>query len=133
MDKVKLLDRAGTAGETRLLLAKVLDKLEQAQSRGVPAYTDFLTPAEQAAAQSLLRAAGVGEEEYVLLGGYEAAERKLFFFLPDWLSPEEAEAKERAVREMFERWEAMPEDPDPEPAEMVPAHAPANTGAPRRP
>lgn len=103
MDKAKLLDRAGAAGETRLLLAKILDKLEQAQSRGVPAYTDFLTPAEQAAAQSLLRAAGAGEEEYVLLGGYEAAERKLFFFLPDWLSPEEAEGQSplRYVRASF--------------------------------
>jgi hypothetical protein len=44
------------------------------------------------------------------------------------LTPEEAEAKERAVREMFERWDAMPEDPDPEPLDV----APANTDAPRR-
>ena len=34
MEKSKLLDRCGAEGEDRLLLAKVLDRAEQAVSRG---------------------------------------------------------------------------------------------------
>lgn len=44
MEKSKLLDRCGAEGEDRLLLAKVLDRAEQAVSRSVPAHTDFLSP-----------------------------------------------------------------------------------------
>ena len=41
MEKSKLLDRCGAEGEDRLLLAKVLDQAEQAESRNIPAHTDF--------------------------------------------------------------------------------------------
>ena len=44
MEKSKLLDRCGAEGEDRLLLAKVLDRAEQAAGRNVPAWTDFLSP-----------------------------------------------------------------------------------------
>ena len=46
MDKGALLDRLGAAGEDRMLLAKVLDRADQARSRNIPAHTDFrgLTP-----------------------------------------------------------------------------------------
>jgi hypothetical protein len=44
------------------------------------------------------------------------------------LSPEEQAQRESAWREVIARWEAMPEDPDPEPLDV----APANTDAPRR-
>ena len=44
--------------EDRLLLAKVLDRAEQAESRNVPAWTDFLSPQQQTLAQDLLRLAG---------------------------------------------------------------------------
>lgn len=93
MDKSKLLDRTGAAGDDRILLARVLDKLEQAQSRNIPAYTGFLSPQEQRMAEDLLRLAGADREAFVPLGGYEGAERKLLLFLPDWLTPAEAEGQ----------------------------------------
>ena len=41
MDKSRLLDKVGAIGDDRLLLAKVLDRAEQAQSRNIPAATDL--------------------------------------------------------------------------------------------
>ena len=90
MDKSKLLDRVGAVGDDRLLLAKVLDRAEQAQSRNIPAATDFLSPQQQALALDLLRLAGIPETGYMSLGGYEGAERNILLFLPDWLEAADA-------------------------------------------
>lgn len=90
MDKSRLLDRIGAAGDDRLLLAKVLDRAEQAESRNIPAATDFLSPQQQMLTLDLLRLAGIPENAYVRLGGYDGAERNLFLFLPDWLDPGDA-------------------------------------------
>ena len=90
MDKSKLLDRVGTLGDDRLLLAKVLDRAEQAQSRNVPAATDFFSPQQIVQAEDLLRLAGIPETGYVRLGGYDGAERNLLLFLPDWMEAEDA-------------------------------------------
>lgn len=68
MEKSKLLDRCGAEGEDRLLLAKVLDRAEQAESRNIPAWTDFLSPQQQAQAQDLLRMAGISETAWLLQG-----------------------------------------------------------------
>lgn len=87
MDKSKLLDRAAAAGEDRLVLARILDRAQQARSRNIPVATDFLSPQQQMEARDLLRLAGIGETEYVSLGGYDGAERQLLLFLPDWLDP----------------------------------------------
>ena len=67
----------------RLLLARVLDKYEQCQRKNIPAATPFLSPREQAMAQSLLAAAGV-RDGFLSDGGYQEAERKILVFLPDW-------------------------------------------------
>ena len=83
MDRRQLLDRAAQSGEERVLLAHILDKCEQSRQRNIPAATDFLSPAEQRAAQELLHAAAI-HEGYAFRGGYERAERKMLFFLPDW-------------------------------------------------
>ena len=48
MTKKELLDRCARDGAERILLARVLDKLELSQTRGVPAHTPFLSPGEQA-------------------------------------------------------------------------------------
>lgn len=69
--------------EDRLLLARIWDKYEQCQRKNIPAATVFLSPREQQLAQALLNAAGV-HTGYVSDGGYEAAERKILIFLPDW-------------------------------------------------
>lgn len=101
MNKGELLDRLGLSGEDRLAMAKVLDRAEQASGRNIPAATDFLSPQQQAQALDLLRLAGVPEAAYVLQGGYEGAERKIFLFLPDWLEPESAESPIRCLRAAF--------------------------------
>lgn len=90
MEKAKLLDRAASGGEERMLLAKVLDKLEQARERNIPACTDFLSPQEAASVRVLLRLAGAGQQEVLFFGGYEGAERQAALFLPDWLETVDA-------------------------------------------
>lgn len=94
MDRRQLLDRAAQSGEERVLLAHILDKCEQSRQRNIPAATDFLSPAEQRAAQDLLHAAAI-HEGYAFRGGYERAERKMLFFLPDW--QEEADVSDAMV------------------------------------
>lgn len=101
MEKRKLLDRAAAAGEDRLLLAKVLDKAEQARHRNIPAHTDFLTPQQRLLAEGLLRQAGVPARGYAALGGYAGAERNILLFLPDWLEAEDAESPLRCLRASF--------------------------------
>ena len=56
MNKKELLDRCARDGSERILLARVLDKLELSQSRGVPAHTPFLSLGEQASVTDLLNA-----------------------------------------------------------------------------
>ena len=109
MDKSKLLDRLGAAGEDRLLLAKVLDRAGQAQSRNIPAATDFLSPQQQALALDLLRLAGIPETGYTCLGGYEGAERNILLFLPDWLEAADAGSQSpiRCLRASFREEEKL--------------------------
>lgn len=109
MDKSKLLDRLGAAGEDRLLLAKVLDRAGQAQSRNIPAATDFLSPQQQALALDLLRLAYIPETGYTRLGGYEGAERNILLFLPDWLEAADAGSQSpiRCLRASFREEEKL--------------------------
>lgn len=84
MNKTELLNRCANGdGETRLILARVLDKLELAQRRGIPAHTQFLSPAQRAAVEGLIRASG--HPRHLFDGGYADAERTVCVFLPDWL------------------------------------------------
>lgn len=103
MDKAAFLDRVGALGEDRLLLAKVLDRAGQAESRNIPAATDFLSPQQRLLALELLRQAGIPEDRYAALGGYEGAERQVILFLPDWLEASEAESQSpiRCLRAVF--------------------------------
>lgn len=87
MNKTELIARTAQEPEDRLLLARVLDKYEQARRRNIPSATPFLSPREQQLAQGLLRAAGV-RDGFAFDGGYEGAERKILVFLPDWADPE---------------------------------------------
>ena len=98
MDKSQLLARVGAAGEDRMLLARVLDKWEQADRRGAPACTDFLSPRERLAAERLLRLAGVPTGRWAASGGYDGAERQIIAFLPEWQEPEDAVFPLRCIR-----------------------------------
>ena len=93
MDKAELLERMHVDGEQRLLLARILDKLEQSERRGIPTSTDFLSPQERQSAETAVRLAGVGPEQALSYGGYESAERKILLFPPDWMAPEDAVAQ----------------------------------------
>ena len=108
MEKSKLLDRCGALGEDRLLLAKVLDRAEQAERRSIPAATDFLSPAQRVQAEDLLRLAGISETAFVSLGGYPEAERRILLFVPDWLDREDAGSQSplRCLRAVFRSEEA---------------------------
>lgn len=97
MDKRTLLDKCASGGEERILLARVLDKLEQAERRNIPACTGFLSESEQAAAQALINAAGAAER-CLFTGGFPGAERKLLCFLPDWLEAEAFLAGQAPIR-----------------------------------
>ena len=109
MDKGRLIDRVGAAGEDRVLLAKILDRAEQAQGRNIPVATDFLSPQQRMQAQELLRLAGIPETAFAVLGGYAGAERNLLLFLPDWLDAEDAESQSpiRCLRGAFREEEAL--------------------------
>ena len=87
MNKTQLLDKCARDGEERILLARVLDKLELAQNRGVPAHTVFLSPAEQACVADMLNCAG--HPRHFFFGGFEGAERQICAFLPDWQEQED--------------------------------------------
>lgn len=109
MDKSRLLDQVGALGDDRVLLAKVLDRAQQASTRNIPAATDFLSPAQQAQAEDLLHGAGIAETAYVRHGGYDGAERALLLFLPDWMEAEEAEVYSpiRCLRATFREAETL--------------------------
>lgn len=88
MNKTELLNRcAGSDEETRLILARALDKLDTAQRRGIPAHTQFLSPAQRVAVEHLINASG--HPRHLFAGGYEGAERTVCVFLPDWLEEED--------------------------------------------
>lgn len=100
MDRRALLDRAAHDGEERVQLAHVLDKYDQCCMRCQMTNTAFLSPALARSAQELLHAAAI-HSGYVLLGGYGRAERRMLFFLPDWM--EEADTSE-AMAFLRARW-----------------------------
>ena len=86
MTKKELLDRCARDGAERILLARVLDKLELSQNRGVPAHTPFLSPGEQASVTDLLNA--WGRPRHLFWGGYPDSERNICLFLADWQEEE---------------------------------------------
>lgn len=87
MTKTELLNKCAQSEEERLLLARVLDKLDMAHNRGVPAHTPFLSGGERVAVEALLNASG--HPRHLFFGGYEGAERCVCAFLPDWQEAED--------------------------------------------
>ena len=80
MDKINELTKM-QKDEEKLLLAKVNDKLKFCIARNRPENTDFLDLSEQASVSNLLEKKKA--ENTVLFGGYEEAERKVLFILPE--------------------------------------------------
>ena len=100
MNKTELLNKLAQDADERLVLARVLDKLELTRNRGVPAHTFFLSLAEWAAVERLIAASG--HPRHLFWGGYDGAERTVCAFLPDWLEEEDwrdgADCPLRALR-----------------------------------
>ncbi len=87
MNKTELLNKFSKDPEERMVLARVLDQMERTQSRSIPCATQFLSPAQRAAAEPIL--AACGHPKHLFWGGYEGAERTVCIFLPDWLEGED--------------------------------------------
>ena len=87
MNKTELLNKFSKDPEERVVLARVLDQMERAQNRSIPCATQFLSPAQRAAAEPLL--AACGHPKHLFFGGFEGAERTVCAFLPDWQEPED--------------------------------------------
>lgn len=83
MNKTELLNKLARDGEERTLLARTMDKIDQAESRNIPACTSFLSPHEAEAVNRLIAAAGY--PRHLFFGGFEGAERRVCAFLPDWM------------------------------------------------
>ena len=83
MNKTELLTRLASDGEERTLLARAMDQMAMAETRGAPAHTGFLSPREQEAVSRLI--AACGRPRHLFYGGWEEAERRVCLFLPDWM------------------------------------------------
>ena len=75
------IEKIAHTPEDRILLAKVWDKINAGMRRNIPSNTCFLSQWELEMTQYLF-----GDMEgLVAFGGYEAAERKMLCWLPDYL------------------------------------------------
>ena len=72
--------------EDQLLSAILQDKYRLCEKRGIPTWSDFLTPAQAAEAEDVCRAL---KADFVLDGGYEDAERRICIFRPEEVWGEE--------------------------------------------
>lgn len=89
MQKTELLAKYAKTAEDKILLAHILDREAVCLHKNIPVETDFLDPRQQALILSLAPHFTV---KPTLWGGYEEAERKMLFFLPDYMEvpPEDA-------------------------------------------
>ena len=92
MNKTELLNKYSKDPDERVVLARAMDQMERAASRSIPCPTQFLSPAQRAALEPLLAAAG--HPRHLFHGGYAGAERTVCVFLPDWLEAEDWTAED---------------------------------------
>lgn len=69
--------------EDKLLISKIIDKLKFVNNKNQVQYTDFLDTYQQSIVIKALSL--IGENKYVLDGGYDEAERKVLFMYPEKL------------------------------------------------
>lgn len=82
MDRNRQIAAIAESEAERMLLVRVCDRLERAMQRDMPAATAFLSQREQALVRLLLPYCR-------FFGGISNAERKLAFWLPDYLTEED--------------------------------------------
>ena len=82
MNKQEIIKQYGKE-EDKILVAKILDKVQFASQKNQIQTTDFLDGYEQKVAQKVLKQ--VKYKTAVFYGGYEKAERKMIYFFPEKL------------------------------------------------
>jgi len=73
--------------ESKLLLARALDKLDESEKKNIPVCTRFCNEQQRVLLGNALKASG--NPRHFFWGGYEGAERTVLVFLPDYLEPEQ--------------------------------------------
>ncbi|MGI6450205.1 MAG: RNA-binding protein [Desulfitobacteriia bacterium] len=86
MNKQEVIKKFAPDEEGKLLLARVLDKLTEAEQKNILTYTKFLNEQQQHLAARMLNS--LRSPRYFFAGGYEGAQRVILFFLPSYLEPE---------------------------------------------
>ncbi len=82
MERNRQIAAIAESEEERMLLVRVCDRLERAAQRQTPAATAFLSQREQALVRLLL-------PECRFFGGIPEAERKIAYWLPDYIEEED--------------------------------------------
>ena len=82
MDRRKQIAAMAESEEERMLLIRVLDKLERGYERQMPVSTAFLTPREQALVKQILPSAQ-------FWGGTEGTDRRVAYYVPEYMSKED--------------------------------------------
>lgn len=82
MDRKRQIQAVTDSEEERMLLVRVCDKLERGYEREMPVSTAFLTPREQALVKQILPHAR-------FWGGTEGTDRKVAYYLPEYMSRED--------------------------------------------
>ena len=67
--------------DDKLLLAQILDKIELCENKNKIEYTDFLDMAQSELVQKFINKIKI--ENYLIYGGFEEAERKMFVIYPE--------------------------------------------------
>ncbi len=80
MNKQEILKQYNKEDD-RLLVAKILDKIEFAQTRNKITNTDFLDMYQNMLVHKILNSLKI--KNYIFYGGFEEAERKIVIFYPD--------------------------------------------------
>lgn len=82
MDRNRQIAAIAESEEERMLLVRVCDRIERATERDMPAATAFLSQREQALVKLLL-------PDCRFFGGVGNAERRVAYYLPDYIEEEE--------------------------------------------
>lgn len=88
MNKNEIVRRFAQEDEDKILMARVLDKLEAAENKNILESTKFLNDRQLVIAENML--ASCSRTQYMFFGGFEGAIRKILIFIPDYMEVEEA-------------------------------------------
>ncbi len=86
-NKMEIVKKYAIEEEGRMLLARVLDKLEESEQKNIAKSTKFLNEHQRALVEKVI--ANIGNPRHLFFGGYNGASRSVLTFLPDYMSPEQ--------------------------------------------